>query len=807
MTNNWVDIKNANLILVQGGNPAEAHPVGFRWAIEAKKNGAKIIVVDPRFNRTASVADLHAPIRSGSDIAFLMGVIRYLLETNQIQHEYVKHYTNASFLINEGYKFEDGLFSGFNEEKRNYDKSTWNYQFDENGNAKRDMTLQHPRCVINILKDHVSRYTPEMVERVTGVKQKVFLQICEEIGKTSAPNKTMTHLYALGFTEHTIGTQNIRSMAMIQLLLGNIGMPGGGINALRGHSNVQGTTDMGLLPTMLPGYMRLPNEKETSYEQYINAITPKDIVPNQVNYYRNTSKFFVSMMKTFYGDKATKENSWGFNFIPKVDRVYDPITHVKMMHDGELNGWILQGFNVLNSLPNKNKTVAGMSKLKYLVVLDPLQTESSEFWKNFGESNNVNPAEIQTEVFRLPTTCFAEEDGSIANSGRWAQWHWKGCDQPGEAMPDVEILSMIREEMHDLYKKEGGRGIESFEAMTWNYAQPHSPTSVELAKELNGYALEDLYDANNNLIYKKGQLLNGFAHLRDDGTTTSGNWLYVGQWTEKGNQMANRDNSDPSGLGCTVGWGFSWPANRRVLYNRASLDINGNPWDKHRQLIKWNGKNWNWYDIADYGAQPPGSDAGPFIMSAEGVGRLFAVDKINNGPVPEHFEPIESPIDTNPLHPNVVTDPTIRIYKEDREFIGSNKEYPFVATTYRLTEHFHSWTAQSALNIIAQPQQFVEIGEKLAAEKGIQKGDMVKVTSRRGYIKAVAVVTKRLKDLEIDGRTVHHIGIPIHWNMKSLNGKGNRGFSANTLTPSWGESITQTPEYKTFLVNVEKAEA
>ena len=648
MTNNWVDIKNANLILVQGGNPAEAHPVGFRWAIEAKKNGAKIIVVDPRFNRTASVADLHAPIRSGSDIAFLMGVIRYLLETNQIQHEYVKHYTNASFLINEGYKFEDGLFSGFNEEKRNYDKSTWNYQFDENGNAKRDMTLQHPRCVINILKDHVSRYTPEMVERVTGVKQKVFLQICEEIGKTSAPNKTMTHLYALGFTEHTIGTQNIRSMAMIQLLLGNIGMPGGGINALRGHSNVQGTTDMGLLPTMLPGYMRLPNEKETSYEQYINAITPKDIVPNQVNYYRNTSKFFVSMMKTFYGDKATKENSWGFDFIPKVDRVYDPITHVKMMHDGELNGWILQGFNVLNSLPNKNKTVAGMSKLKYLVVLDPLQTESSEFWKNFGESNNVNPAEIQTEVFRLPTTCFAEEDGSIANSGRWAQWHWKGCDQPGEAMPDVEILSMIREEMHNLYKKEGGRGIESFEAMTWNYAQPHSPSSAELAKELNGYALEDLYDANNNLIYKKGQLLNGFAHLRDDGTTTSGNWLYVGQWTETGNQMANRDNSDPSGLGCTVGWSFAWPANRRVLYNRASLDINGNPWDKHRQLIKWNGKNWNWFDIADYGTQSPGSDAGPFIMSAEGVGRLFAVDKVKSGPVPEHYEPIESPIDTNP---------------------------------------------------------------------------------------------------------------------------------------------------------------
>lgn len=804
MTNSWVDIKNADLILVQGGNPAEAHPVGFRWAIEAKKNGAKIIVVDPRFNRTASVADLYAPIRSGSDIAFLLGVIRYLLETNQIQHEYVKHYTNASYLVSEGFKFEDGLFSGFDEAKGTYDKSTWSYQMDENGYVKRDMTLQNPRCVINILKEHVARYTPEVVEQITGVKQKIFAEICEEIGKTSAPNKTMTHLYALGFTEHSIGTQNIRAMAIIQLLLGNMGMPGGGINALRGHSNVQGTTDMGLLPTSLPGYMRLPNEQDTSYEQYINDITPKDIVPNQINYYRNTSKFFVSMMKTFYGDKATKENGWGFDFLPKADRLYDPITHTKMMLEGKMNGWIVQGFNPLNSFPNKNKTVEGMKKLKFLIVLDPLQTESSEFWKNFGESNDVNPAEIQTEVFRLPTTCFAEEDGSIANSGRWVQWHWKSCDQPGEALPDVDILSMIREEMHELYKKEGGRGIEQFEAMTWNYAQPHSPSAVELAKELNGYALEDLYDANGNLMYKKGQLLSGFAHLRDDGTTSAGNWLYTGQWTEKGNQTENRDNSDPSGLGCTLGWGFAWPANRRVLYNRASLDINGNPWDKHRQLIKWNGKNWNWLDVADYGTQPPGSDTGPFIMSAEGVGRLFVVDKINSGPMPEHYEPVESPIGTNPLHPNVVFDPTVRIYPEDREFIGTKQDFPYVATTYRLTEHFHSWTAQSALNIIAQPQQFVEIGEALAKEKGIEKGDTVKVTSRRGYIKAVAVVTKRLKALEVNGQTVHQIGVPVHWNVKSLNGKGNSGFSANTLTPSWGDSNTQTPEYKTFLVNIEK---
>ncbi|EIJ69763.1 formate dehydrogenase, alpha subunit [Pasteurella bettyae CCUG 2042] len=807
MTNNWVDIKNANLIIVQGGNAAEAHPVGFRWVIEAKKNGAKLIVIDPRFNRTAAVADHYVPIRSGSDITFLMGVIHYLLENDKIQHEYVKHYTNASFLINEGFKFEDGLFSGFNQEKRNYDKSTWSYQLDENGNAKRDMTLQNPRCAINLLKEHVSRYTPEMVEQITGVKQKDFLYVCEEIAKTSAPDKTMTHLYALGFTEHSTGTQNIRSMAMIQLLLGNIGMPGGGINALRGHSNVQGTTDFGLLPTSLPGYMRLPTDKDATFEQFINAITPKDIVPNQVNYYHNTSKFFVSTMKAFFGDKATKENSWGYDYVPKTDRLYDPMTQIQMMLDGKMHGWICQGFNALNSLPNKNKTVEAMSKLKYFIVLDPLQTETSEFWKNFGEANNVNSADIQTEVFRLPTTCFAEEDGTIVNSGRWVQWHEKACDQPGESLPDVDIFSMIREEMHNLYKKEGGRGIEQFEAITWNYAVPHSPQAEELAKEINGYALEDLYDTNGNLMYKKGQLLSSFAHLRDDGTTSTGNWIYVGQWTEKGNQTANRDNSDPSGLGVTLGWAFAWPANRRVLYNRASLDINGNPWDKHRQLIKWNGKNWNLHDIADYGAAPPNADVGPFIMSAEGVGRIFSLDKVGDGPFPEHYEPVESPIDTNPLHPNVVANPTVRIYDYDRGFIGTNDKFPYVCSTYRITEHFHSWTAQSALNIIAQPQQFVEIGEALAQEKGIQKGDMVKVSSTRGYLKAVAVVTKRIKALQVDGKTVHQIGVPIHWNMKALNGKGNPGFSPNNITPSWGDANTQAPEYKTFLVNIEKVGA
>lgn len=805
MTNHWCDIKNADLVVVMGGNAAEAHPVGFRWAMEAKiHNNAKMLVVDPRFHRTASVADFYSPIRSGTDITFLSGVIKYLLDNGKIQHEYVKHYTNATFLVDEGFAFNDGLFTGYDEAKRSYDKSSWNYQFDENGYAKRDMTMQHPRCVINLLKEHVSRYTPEIVEKICGTKQKDFLYFCEEVAKTSVPDKTMTILYALGWTQHSVGAQNIRTMAMIQLLLGNMGMAGGGVNALRGHSNIQGLTDLGLLSNMLTGYMRLPTEKEADYQTYIDNITPKTTLAGQVNYWQNTPKFFVSLMKSFYGDKATRDNDWGFDFLPKYDQVYDVLRYFTMMDEGKVNGYICQGFNPVASFPDKNKVVRSLSKLKFLITMDPLVTETASFWQNHGEMNDVNPAEIQTEVFRLPTTCFAEEDGSIANSGRWLQWHWKGGEQPGEALPDVDILAGIRHALLELYHKEGGQGIESFEAMQWNYRISHSPQPHELAQENNGFALEDLKDADGNVIVKKGELLSSFAQLRDDGTTSSACWVYTGQWTPKGNQMANRDNADPSGLGNTLGWSFAWPLNRRILYNRASADINGKPWDAHRQLIKWNGKNWNYADIADYNSAPPGTDTMPFIMQPEGVGRLFAIDKMAEGPFPEHYEPFETPLGTNPLHPNVVSNPAARIFKADLEQLGKAEQFPYVGTTYRLTEHFHFWTKHALLNVIAQPEQFVEIGETLANEKGIKHGDRVKVSSNRGYIKAVAVVTKRLKALKADGKDIHHIGIPLHW---GYEGVGKKGFIANTLTPFVGDANSQTPEFKSFLVNVEKVEA
>jgi formate dehydrogenase-N alpha subunit len=802
MTNHWVDIKNANVVMVMGGNAAEAHPVGFRWAMEAKNNNdATLIVVDPRFTRTASVADIYAPIRSGTDITFLSGVLLYLISNNKINAEYVKHYTNANLLVRDDFTFEDGLFSGYDESKRQYDKTSWNYQFDENGYAKRDDTLQHPRCVWNLLKAHVSRYTPEVVENICGTPQEDFLKVCEVLASTSAADRTTTFLYALGWTQHTVGAQNIRTMAMIQLLLGNMGMAGGGVNALRGHSNIQGLTDLGLLSTSLPGYLTLPSDKQADLATYMAANTPKATLPGQVNYWSNYPKFFVSLMKSFYGDAAQKENNWGFDWLPKWDQSYDVMKYFQMMDQNKVNGYICQGFNPVASFPDKNQVVASLAKLKYLVIIDPLVTETSNFWQNHGDMNDVDTASIQTEVFRLPSTCFAEEEGSIANSGRWLQWHWKGADAPGEALNDGEILAGVYHRLRQMYHREGGKGVEPLLKMGWHYEQPDHPESEEVAKENNGYALDDLFDANGNLLAKKGQLLDSFAMLRDDGSTASACWIYTGSWTSKGNQMANRDNSDPSGLGNTLGWAWAWPLNRRIIYNRASADPMGKPWDPQRMLIEWNGSKWVGNDIPDYNTAAPGSGVGPFIMQPEGLGRLFALDKMAEGPFPEHYEPFETPLGTNPLHPNVISNPAARLYPSDAKRMGDKSEFPYVGTTYRLTEHFHTWTKHARLNAIMQPEQFVEISERLAKEKGIEQGDTVKVSSKRGFIKAKAVVTRRLQTLKVNGQDVDTIGIPLHW---GFEGAARKGYLANTLTPFVGDANSQTPEYKAFLVNVEK---
>jgi formate dehydrogenase major subunit len=814
MTNHWVDIKNADLIMVMGGNAAEAHPCGFKWAIEAKKERkAKLVVVDPRFTRSAAVADYYAPIRAGADIAFLGGVIHYLLTNDKIHHDYVKYYTNATYLINPGYKFEDGLFSGYNAEKRNYDKATWGYQMTEADKktgeswVKVDETMQDPFCAFQLMKKHYERYTPEMVSKVTGTPKDQFLKVCEMIAETAAANKTMTILYALGWTQHSKGSQNIRTMAIIQTLLGNMGMAGGGINALRGHANVQGITDMCLFGANLPGYLASPSDAHVDRKTYLEKLTPKLLRPGQMNFGQNLPKWFTSLQKAWYGNAATKENDYCYDWLPKIDGAYDTLAIFEKMHQGKINGFVCQGFNPLASVSNKKKVGDALAKLKYLVVIDPLATDTSEFWKNYGELNEADPAKIPTEVFRLPCNLFAEETGSFTNSGRVIQWHWKAADGPGESKGDSEIMAGLFLKLKEMYAKDGGKFPDAIMGLTWPYRQPAKPSPEELLMEISGKALGDVFDPKDptKVIAKAGEQLAGFAQLRDDGTTACGNWIYGGSWSQAGNLTARRDNSDPSGLGQTLLWGFAWPANRRIIYNRASCDLAGKPWDPKRAVIRWNGTAWGGNDIPDMRPDAaPDQNVMPFIMTGEGVARLFAPG-MAEGPFPEHYEPFETPLDANPFHPKnpkVISNPCARVYKGDMEVFGKAKDFPYVATTYRLVEHFHYWTKHSKLNAVVQPEQFVEIGEELAKEKGIGNGDKVKVRSNRGFIKAVAVVTKRIKALDVDGKKVHTVGIPIHWGFKGVT---KPGFITNTLTPYVGDANSQTPEFKAFLVNIEKA--
>jgi formate dehydrogenase major subunit len=809
MTNHWVDIKNADIVLIMGGNAAEAHPCGFKWVTEAKAhNKARLIVVDPRFTRSASVADVYCPIRTGTDIAFLGGVMNYLLIGDKIQHEYVKNYTDMTFLVREDFGFADGLYSGYNADKHSYDKSSWDYEMGADGYVKVDPEMKHPRCVYQLMKQHYARYTPEMVERVCGTPKEKFLQVCEMIGSTSTPTRAMTVMYALGWTQHSVGSQMIRAGAMMQLLLGNIGVSGGGMNALRGHSNIQGLTDLGLMSNLLPGYLTLPREKEQEYDKYIAARAYKPLRPNQLSYWQNYNKFYVSLMKAWWGDAASAENHWGYDYLPKLDKDYDMLQSFELMNQGKMNGFICQGFNPLAAAPNKAKMDASLAKLKFLVIMDPLVTETSEFWRNFGEHNDVDPAKITTEVFRLPTTCFAEEDGALVNSGRWLQWHWKGADPPGNARSDLQIMGELHTRLRALYKSDGGAYPDPIVNLSWPYVVPNSPSPDELAKEYSGRALKELTDPKNpaQVTRKAGEQLAGFAELRDDGSTLSGCWIYCGAWGPAGNLMARRDNSDPTGIGQTLNWAFAWPANRRVMYNRASCDPGGKPFNPTRKLIAWNGTTWGGADVPDYKAdEDPALGMGPFIMNADGVGRFFARGAMVEGPFPEHYEPFETPLASNPLSPGkaeTLNNPAARVFKDDRAAFGKVEQFPHVATTYRLTEHFHFWTQHSRLNAIVQPQQFVEIGEDLAKEIGVAGGQHVKVTSNRGYIKGVAVVTKRLRTLTVDGKPVHTVGITLHG---GYTGFMRPSHLTNTLTPVVGDGNSQTPEFKSFLVKVEKA--
>jgi len=803
MTNSWTDIRNTDLVVIMGGNAAEAHPCGFKWVTEAKANrGAKLIVVDPRYTRSASVADFYAPIRQGTDIAFLLGVINYCILNDKIQWDYTKAFTNASYIVKDGFAYEDGLFTGYDESRRDYNRSSWEYELGPDGFVTVDDTLQNPRCVWNLLKQHVSIYTPEMVSRICGTPKDKFLKVAQMISECSSPTKTMTSMYALGWTQHSKGSQNIRAMAMLQLILGNIGVRGGGMNALRGHSNIQGLTDIGLMSNLIPGYLTIPTEKEPTFDTYMSTRGFKPMRPNQMSYWQNYKKFFVSFQKSMWGDAATADNNFAYDWLPKLDvPAYDVLRAFELMHEGKMNGYFCQGFNPLLSFPNRKKITAALSKLKFLVIMDPLQTETGRFWQNHGEHNDVDSAKIQTEVFELPTTCFAEDTGSLVNSGRWLQWHWAGGTPPGEAKHDTWIMAQIYLRLKALYQKEGGPVPEPIVNLDWRYKDANEPSPDELAKELNGAALEDIMDPNDptKIVIAKGKQLPGFAALRDDGKTNGACWIYSGSYTEAGNQMARRDTSDPDETGAYPKWTWSWPANRRILYNRASADINGKAWDPTRKLIEWDGSKWAGYDVPDIGPTMKPDVVGPFIMNPEGSARLFTRGMMREGPFPVHYEPFESPV-VNVIAPKIRGNPASRVFRGDLEQFGDAKEFPYAATSYRLTEHFHFWTKHVQINASLQPEFFVEISEQLAEEKKIKSGGWVRVWSKRGSVKAKAVVTKRIQPLICDGKPVHIVGIPLHW---GFMGAARKGFGPNSLTPYVGDANIETPEYKAFLVDIE----
>ena len=805
MTNSWTDIKNTDLVIVMGGNAAEAHPCGFKWVTEAKHHrGAKLIVVDPRFTRTASVSDYYAPIRPGTDIVFLMALIRYMIENDKVQWDYVRNYTNAAYVVRDDFGWSDGLFSGYDEEKRDYDKKSWDYVIGDDGFAVIDPTLENPRCVWQLLRAHVDAYTPELVERVCGTPADRFLKVAEMIGECSSPTKTMTSMYALGWTQHSKGAQNIRGMAMLQLILGNIGVRGGGMNALRGHSNIQGLTDIGLMSNLIPGYLNIPTEQEPDWATYMKSRAFKPLRPGQTSYWQNYPKFMVSFMKSMWGDAATVENDWAYHYLPKLDvPAYDVLRIFEMMDQGRCNIYFCQGFNGLLAFPDRGKVTRALSKLKLLVTIDPLETETSRFWENHGEHNDVDPAAIQTEVLQLPSSCFAEDEGALVNSGRWLQWHWPGAEPPGEAKLDTWIMAQVFLRVRDLYLKEGGVFPDPIVNLTWNYADANEPSPEELAKEMNGRALSDLADpadASKTLV-KAGQQVLNFSQLRDDGSTACGCWIYSGSWNENGNNMARRDNSDPDSTGAFANWTWSWPLNRRILYNRASSDLDGNPWDDSRRLVWWDGAKWTGYDVPDIAPTAKPGEVGPFIMNQEGVSRLFSRGLMRDGPFPTHMEPFESPM-ANVFNPRMRGNPVARVFESDVARLGDSAEFPIVATSYRLTEHFHYWTKHNVVNAALQPEFFVEISEQLAAEKGIAKGGRVRVWSKRGEVWAKALVTKRIKPLICDGKPVHVVGIPLHW---GFVGAARKGWGPNSLTPFIGDANVETPEFKAFLVNIEPA--
>ena len=808
MTNHWVDMQHAKTILVEGSNVAENHPMAFKWIRKAQENGAKIIHVDPRYTRTSATADMYARIRPGTDAAFLNTMINHILVNNLYDEDFVTAHTNALFLGDMGFSFNEGLFSGYDEEKRAYDTKTWGYQLDGQGKPKVAKSLDDPNCCFARLKTFVSRYTLETGAKVTGIPA---AQI-REIAETFAKNRPGTVLYALGMTQHTTGIQGIRAFTILQLLLGNLGKPGSGVNALRGEPNVQGACDMGVLNNYLPGYMDYPSATEPTLEGYTKKNGTGD------------RRFLINMLKAFYGDQATHENDFGYGWLPKkgVGKNYGTLSIFEDALAGKLKMLWIVGQNPAVTTPNLNMTFAGLDKLETLVISEIWETETAAFWKRPG----ADPKSIQTEVILLPASFFMEKNGTITNSGGLIQWRHKAVPAPGKSRPDGEIMDYIFRRVRDLVHDTRDPKDEGIKRAFWTYL-----SAEDVLKEMNGFALVDLPDAN----LKKGDLITKVGDLKADGTTSSGAWLYAGIFAGGVNLSKRRDStSDPGNLGIYPGFAWTWPNNMRVLYNRASCDKNGKPYPGSKPIVWWDEKAGKWagYDLPDVPKMTdgPGTPNGcrAFHMNAEGVGRLFAAvykdpdnsadNKLRDsplprdvgsvpkdGPLPEMYEPVESPVE-NILHPKVQVNPTLKYPRvKTHQKVGTVDKFPYVLMTSTVAEHWCGGTSTRNVSWLneAFPEPVLELPVGLGQKLSVKSGDWVKVSSARGELTVKALVTPRMKPVQSNGKEVTIVWMPYNWGFQGLS----PGASVNFLTIDAADPGAGTQETKACLVNVEKASA
>jgi formate dehydrogenase major subunit len=780
------DLASADAILIMGSSMAENHPVGFQWVMEAReKNGAKIIHVDPRFTRTSAMADLWLPLRAGSDLVFLGALIRYILEENRFFREYVVRYTNASVLLREDFQDTEelgGIFSG---------PETWRYAGEREEGSQdtghrgegqgtgrasaeppRDETLQHPRCVFQVLRRHFARYTPEMVEEACGIPRDAFLDVADVFTSASGPEKTAAIAYAVGWTQHSTGVQIIRAAAIVQLLLGNIGRPGGGIMALRGHASIQGSTDVPTLYDILPGYLPMPTDQDADLASYLEKYKASK------GWWNNIDRYMVSLLKAYYGDAATAQNDFAFGLLPRLTGDHSYFGYWLDMADGKLEGLFVMGQNPAVGSPNGKLERAALGKLQWLVVREMVETETAAFWQDA-------PDDVDTEVFFFPAASHVEKAGTFTNTQRLLQWREKAVHPPGDARSDLEFMVELGRKLKA--KATDAPRDAALRALTWDYAPDDAE---EVLREIHGS--------------KTHVALQHFGELESDGSTSCGCWIYSGVFGGGVNKANARHAHGRYGHG----WGYAWPLDRRILYNRASAKPDGSPWSERKALVWWDEetREWTGHDVADFTRgkapdyRPASGDTGgdeaipgdaPFIMHPDGLGWLWVPSGLKDGPLPAHYEPLESNV-RNPLYAQQSNPHALKLERPDNPYAASPDErFPHVLMTYRLTEHHTAGGMSRTLSHLAelQPELFAEISPELAAEEGVANGDVVTITTARGSIQARALVTTRIRSLDVAGKRVHQVGLPYHWGSRGLV----TGDTVNDLL-----AISEEPNVKIF---------